>query len=193
MSTGPAFGFVPGSRYQGDADAVGRRLLAIKSRLGKDVKCRALQGAVVDDARPKASPLHRYFEWNNTKAAEEYRMDQARHLIQAVTIIREDAPESEPTRAIVTLIDSPANGSKYYTLGEVQSDSEVREAYLAQALREAHQWMDRYKRFEKELALAFDGIRKAASKANPNRRKGGRTTTKKSDSRKEASMPPPPA
>lgn len=42
--------------------------------------------AVVEAARAKNSPLHRYFEWDNTKAAQLYREDQARALIRSVKV-----------------------------------------------------------------------------------------------------------
>ena len=43
--------------------------------------------AVIDAARPKGSPLHRYFEWNDGRAAAAYRLDQARFIIRHVRII----------------------------------------------------------------------------------------------------------
>jgi len=39
---------------------------------------------VVNAARPKSSPLHRYFDWDDRSAAEKYRLDQARALIRSV-------------------------------------------------------------------------------------------------------------
>lgn len=39
------------------------------------------------DARPKNSPLHRYFEWNDSKAGLLYRLDQARDLISNVRAV----------------------------------------------------------------------------------------------------------
>lgn len=41
---------------------------------------------VVDAARPEDSPLHDYFTWDDTLAAEERRKDQARPLIRSVEI-----------------------------------------------------------------------------------------------------------
>jgi hypothetical protein len=41
---------------------------------------------VVAAAKPKSSPLHNEFEWNDTKAGEEYRLYQARHLIRVCVI-----------------------------------------------------------------------------------------------------------
>lgn len=39
---------------------------------------------VVDEATPEDSPIHPCFEWDNTKAADSYRLQQASTLIRAV-------------------------------------------------------------------------------------------------------------
>lgn len=42
--------------------------------------------AVVKDAKNRNSPLHEHFEWDDTKAAYQYRLDQARELIRKVRV-----------------------------------------------------------------------------------------------------------
>ena len=49
--------------------------------------------ALVDAARPKTSPAHPAFEWDNRKAGDEYRLIQARNYIRRVTITRDEEPE----------------------------------------------------------------------------------------------------
>lgn len=39
--------------------------------------------AVLDAARPEGSALHKHFEWDNSVAAESWRKQQARQLIQS--------------------------------------------------------------------------------------------------------------
>jgi len=53
---------------------------------------------LVDEARPKNSPAHPAFEWDDTLAGEEYRLIQARKWIRVVEIIRE--ADSEPERLV---------------------------------------------------------------------------------------------
>ena len=43
--------------------------------------------AVIDHARPSDSPLHSCFEWNDTEAAEKFRIVQARGVIKSVEIV----------------------------------------------------------------------------------------------------------
>jgi len=49
--------------------------------------------ALVETAKPKTSPIHNAFEWDNKKAGQEYRLWQARQWIRRVEIIVEDRPE----------------------------------------------------------------------------------------------------
>lgn len=58
---------------------------------------------VVSRASDKRSPLHSYFEWDNTTAAERYREWQARSLIMKVYVVPFDNPDSEPVRAFVNI------------------------------------------------------------------------------------------
>ncbi len=41
---------------------------------------------VLTDAKRPDSPLHKHFQWDNEKAAEQHRLDQARTLIRTVKI-----------------------------------------------------------------------------------------------------------
>jgi len=41
---------------------------------------------VVEDARRATSPLHNFFTWDDTVAAHQYRLDQARTLIRNVKV-----------------------------------------------------------------------------------------------------------
>ena len=41
---------------------------------------------VVKDASDESSPLHSYFTWDDTEAAHQYRLDQARTLIRNVKV-----------------------------------------------------------------------------------------------------------
>ncbi len=49
--------------------------------------------ALVEAARPKSSPAHNAFEWDDSKAGEEYRLIQARTWIRNVQIIIDEQPE----------------------------------------------------------------------------------------------------
>ena len=42
---------------------------------------------VVNAAKPKSAPLHKYFEWDDKKAGHEYRLMQARKIIRVVQVV----------------------------------------------------------------------------------------------------------
>ena len=68
-------------------------------RIAKDDTDGLVQpAAVVDQARDPKSPLHRYFEWDDNEAAEQYRLYQARNLIARVKIVYEDPNQSNGAR-----------------------------------------------------------------------------------------------
>lgn len=47
---------------------------------------RVTPDALVEESRPEDAPLHKMFEWNDTRAASLYRREQARTIIRRVTI-----------------------------------------------------------------------------------------------------------
>ena len=63
------------------ASKVGDALIALYQRDGS-----LTASGVVAEARDEASPLHPCFEWDDTEAAHQYRLDQARVLMRTVRI-----------------------------------------------------------------------------------------------------------
>lgn len=59
---------------------------------------------IVNTARPPTSPLHPVFEWDDKKAADEYRLHQARHLVRCFTIDQTDVDTRYPHNIKVTKI-----------------------------------------------------------------------------------------
>jgi hypothetical protein len=45
---------------------------------------------ILEKAKDPKSPLHKYFEWDNSKAGEQYRIYQARHLARHPEIGEKD-------------------------------------------------------------------------------------------------------
>lgn len=119
--------------------------------------------AVVDAARPAASPLHSRFEWDNSKAAEAYRLWQARQLIRvSVTVIGGD--DSEPERTWVSLkSDRYEDSGGYRTLVSVMSDKEMRLQLMAQAHEDMDGFREKYRRL-RELEEVFTAMKKVKRK-----------------------------
>jgi len=113
--------------------------------------------AVVEAARPKGSPLHTQFDWNNTEAAEKWRIHQARNLIR-VTVEWLNIPgKSEPVeiRPFVSLTTDRKNeGGGYRETLVVLRHKESREQLLADALAELQAIEQKYAAL-RELAEVF--------------------------------------
>lgn len=103
-------------------------------------------------ANPK-HPLHDKFEWNNGKAASQYRLWQARELIRvSVTMLAES---KTAIRAFVSLKDDRAKvGGGYRAIHDVLSDAEMRDRLMGEALDELEDFKQKYKTL-KELAPVF--------------------------------------
>lgn len=57
---------------------------------------------VVAESRKENSILHNAFEWDNTKAAEQYRVSQARYLIRVVVKVEDNNTEHKQYYSIKT-------------------------------------------------------------------------------------------
>lgn len=72
------------------AETIGREL---DRHMGDEGKITAAR--VVEIARDHSSPLHSWFEWDDSKAAEAHRLQQARTLLRAV-VVKVDHGQSQP-------------------------------------------------------------------------------------------------
>lgn len=61
---------------------------------------------VVEAAKPAASPLHKEFEWDDTRAGREYRLEQARKLIRVTVTVVE---HGDGTTTVDPYIHVPAS------------------------------------------------------------------------------------
>lgn len=77
--------------------------------------------AVIEEAKPKKSPIHGCFNWDDAKAANEYRLWQARNLIRSVVIIKEDR---EPEKRFAYIPGEEGNRAKggYKTIDLIVQD-----------------------------------------------------------------------
>lgn len=125
-----------------DQDKVRRALEQITARDPEHV---LRPQAVVDAARAPGHPLHPYFTWDNPRAAEQYRLDQARRLIQHVYVVNVEAMQPGPIPVYVSLMEDRAHpGGGYRRLEEVLANAPQREALRRMALRELQSWTQRY-------------------------------------------------
>ena len=91
--------------------------------------------SVVEHASNPESALHGQFTWDDDKAAQEYRLWQARKLINVCVTVLPNL--NKEFRAFVSLgSDRKQKGGGYRWTVDVFSDKDMREELLTQALAE---------------------------------------------------------
>lgn len=113
---------------------------------------------VVSAARPADSPLHPAFEWNDKKAAEKWRLEQAGHLIRSIVVTLDDTGDREPVRAFVSV--KRDEDRSYTSVQHALADAELRAQVVAAALAELDAWRKRHAELV-ELARIFTAIDEA--------------------------------
>jgi len=113
---------------------------------------------VVDAARAKSSPLHSSFEWDDTEAAEKWRLEQARRLIRVtVTLVPLKKGAQPHQRAFVSLTSDRKKGGGYRATVNVMTDEEQRRELLDDARAELASFKRKYGKLI-ELAKVFEAI-----------------------------------
>lgn len=103
---------------------------------------------VVEAARDESSPLHSQFTWDDTEAAQAWRIHQARVLLRVCVKLLPH--HSEPVRAFVHL--SKENG--YRETQTVLANADRRAHLLEDAMRDMRVFRDKYRHLQ-ELAGVF--------------------------------------
>lgn len=150
-----------GSRVTIPAQEAGDHLSALRERHGS-----LSADIVLKDAEDPFSPLHPAFEWDDSVAAREWRIGQARHLLNCIVIMRkgEDKP---PIRAFVVVGSNDER--RYEGLYVAMADTAMRQQVLQQAWRELQAFTEKYREFQ-ELSAVFEA---AAKVQRPRRRRAG--------------------
>ena len=106
---------------------------------------------IVREASSSKHPLHRYFEWDDRKAAHEHRLQQAYQMILAsrMTVIARAAAQAppgvvkaHPVQQQVRGYVNTAYGCGFVSRTEVLANDELRRALVAKKLRELQGWCE---------------------------------------------------
>ena len=140
----PVYTYRAGVRFQKGASApaqsVGERLEMLREQNAEQLT----PEVVVADARSPGSPLNSYFEWNDSEAAEQYRLHQARNLIHSVAVTY-PATEARPSCSIVAFVNIKIDDEQFYTSTvDAMSNGEYRAIVLNQAWRDLQAFRRRY-------------------------------------------------
>ena len=105
-----------GTRLKADAEKVGSEIEQIKGPKTPE--------AVVKKARSERTELHKCFEWDDSAAAIQYRLEQARYVLRTISIVREvEIPGSETPKKVIV--------RAYENVNTAKGDDEQERAYVA--------------------------------------------------------------
>lgn len=116
---------------------------------------------VVDYARPVDSPLHDRFEWDDAKAGEAYRKQQARTLIKSVTIklapVQDKVSRSVDAVVVRNFHSVRVEGSEpvYAPLAVITADEHMMNQVVSNAKRDFVAFRDKYRILGQVVLLAI--------------------------------------
>lgn len=143
------------------AQLIGERLAALGT---------VTPSSVVDDARDPSSPLHDCFTWDDGIAAEKWRREEARLVVQSI-IVDATAKNGETieVRAFYHVVESTEADEgeegeeetrtlRYVEIDEVQANEDFRAQVVATAKSELAGWRERWKAYGDVFGVVFRSI-----------------------------------
>jgi len=112
---------------------------------------------LVNESRPEDAPLHDYFVWDDALAAERYREDQGRQIMQAIVQI-DDSVESEEPKFVKAFYAVEQSGENYWHIETIVQDEDKSEKLYNLALKELRQIERRYEIIRDRLSTVFEAI-----------------------------------
>ena len=150
----------PGAQFDNEkAGIYGPALENVERKSG-----RLTAQVVVNAARPLNSPLHDAFEWGDSAAAEQWRNQQARHLINhlryEIVVRGEPVLESKGFFSVRVAADGDGEERQYVRASVVAKSENLREQVIADALEEAKAWRLRYAEYQEleKIVAAIDEL-----------------------------------
>ncbi len=177
MASSKKYRWKQGSRQPVEAQPAGEELDRIASAHEGVLR----PSDVVQESRPDEALLHECFLWDDPRAAELYREDQARQIIRSVEVIIEDE-DNHPRPAVAWVHipqkpDENGNSQGYLPTAKVLSEGDLRQIALEEAFALMDGLRKRYAHLTElaEVFAALDAVQQrskaAPEPANKGRRK----------------------
>lgn len=109
---------------------------------------------MIEKARDEQSELHKCFEWNDTVAAEKYRLQQARTVL-SMLVFKPKKEKEQPVR----IFSLTTEKSTYRPTVCFLKQEEEYQTLLKRAIRELQSFKEKYKTIS-ELEGVFEEIEK---------------------------------
>jgi len=116
-----------------DANRYGQELY----RLIDELNGRITTDEIVKNASDINSPLHDYFEWDDSKAGFEYRRHQARMLNNSIVEVKIINEYSEPKEIVIpSFVNTKKKKETYYvTIDTALTNKQIRKDYISKILK----------------------------------------------------------
>jgi hypothetical protein len=127
---------------------------------------------IVEVSRPLTAPTHERFTWDDTKAAEKYRLEEARQLINHIVVVRQDTSGNEiTTKAFHSVVVRTEEGQKRGYVSEklVWRSPDLADQVVENAVRELEGWVDRWEQYS-DLRDSIDLVKQAVRRAKRKRK-----------------------
>ena len=148
------YSWKPMSMIRMDAQKTGERIHSISEKNGG----RITPDVVVKEAKKKSSPLHAGFDWDDTVAAHEFRLETARRVLRSIVVQINPDEGSKPIKAFVHLTEGDIRN--YVSTVVAMSNEELRTQVLRNAWRELESFKQKYQEYE-ELAAVFAAMERS--------------------------------
>ena len=112
---------------------------------------------LVEVSKPEDAPLHDEFEWNDTEAAVQYRLAQARNVINSIRIVRGDDDDEREVGNVRAFFTLKRDEPQYESIQIILNDEEKYNELMKVAIRELMAFEKKYAKI-KELGNVFDEI-----------------------------------
>ena len=152
----PKFRAAPGSRLRkSQALALGATMTALHQR-GE-----LTPAAMVDEARDPASPTHECYEWDDSLAAEQFRLDQARHHMRSILVMVKDASGEQQIVRYAYVIEG--SDEPYVTVRDLAKDKVSAQRVADQLYRDAWDLLAAYRRYSQIFGTELRPFRSVAA------------------------------
>jgi hypothetical protein len=145
--------------------------------------------ALVDTARPDISPIHPFYEWDDSIAGEQYRLEQARSHVRCVRRVENTVPiKDQPIIREYHSVRDPDSGTQYQPLRVVARNPLYYQQVLADAKTEIRAWRAKYASLNELFPIisAIDDTLGSKSRPASRRSKASRLTPEEKKPRLKA-------
>ena len=138
---------------------LGNEVICVDKDVEKIEKLKKDKGIIspeilLNDAKNQKSYLHRFFDWSNDSAAEKWRKQQARALINHIkVVIIKDKINRPAFESLKIKIETKTKGEEkderaYVSCEEVDKDLYLRDQIFRRGIQDLRLWIDKYRHYK---------------------------------------------